>query len=144
MKNNSITDFERFQDLFITIKTTKKFDIELEKAALEWFKLNFKAPFGTLSRCDQKHLPFLWHYSAGMLIFCVNGLGSYFYKSIIMQVMFSKLNIPSYKAGFAYVRKQKAVDANYTIDDNPYPKANFYDHKAWDLGFIAGLYNYKF
>jgi len=136
-----IKPFDRFQELFNMCKATKKYEAELEKEALNWFKDNFNAVFGSNSRCDQKEIEFLWHYTTGLLILEVKNIGGYHYKFTVKAAMFNHLKTPSYLQGFKQVRKLKKSNEQCDRDANPYPKHDFYNRQAWDCGYICGLAN---
>jgi len=139
--------FERYQDLFLNIKTSKKFDNQLEKEALKWFKENFGAVFGSTTNCDTKNR-ISYHYSAGTLMFGVPNIGDYYYNFIMKAIHFKYFNVRAYNIGYAYGQKcskskMKISNTNYR-DGNPFAKVEFYNHSAWDCGYIFGLSNYRF
>lgn len=142
-------EFKKFKELFTSkdIKTSKKYNAGLEKEALEWFKQNFGATFGSTTRCDTKDI-ITWHYSCGMLSFGVPPMGDYYYNFIIQMVHFEFWKTKEWKEGFKYglycgKSKMKLSNKNYR-DANPYPDWNFYSSDAWDAGYIMGLSKFSF
>lgn len=130
-------EFTRFHDLFRTGKDTKKYQTQLEKDALEWYKENFNAVFGSHSLAG-KHHKYLWHYSVGSLIFDIKGIGDYYYKWTIMKLHFQHWKTKEFKQGFKYGFDCADKDTGHQ-DDNPYSDANFYSNLAWSCGFSMGL-----
>jgi hypothetical protein len=142
-------EFKRFQELFISkeVKTTKKYNDSIEKEALDWFKKEFGATFGTTTRCDTKNF-ITWHYSTGLLMFGIPKIGSYHYKFIIMMIHFQYWKVKEWEEGYLYGQycgksKMKVRNNNYR-DANPYTENNFYHNKAWDAGYMMGLSNFLF
>lgn len=142
-------EFTKFQHLFVPhdVKTLKKYESALEKEALQWYKDNFKAVFG--STTSNQDVKFTWHWSVGMLMFGIKGLGDYHYKYVIMMIHFEHWKNNEWRTGFAFGRKVEKE--NITLkesplrDANPYSEeTNFYNHYAWDAGYMMGLYNLSF
>ncbi len=141
--------FENFKDLFIPhrVKVLKKYESEIEKKALSWFKKNFDASFGSTTNCNTKSI-ITWHYSAGLLMFGIPPVGDYMYHFVIKMIHFEHWQTKEWKEGFKYGKfcsksDMKVTNDNYR-DGNPYAEQNFYSREAWDAGYIMGLSNYSF
>lgn len=133
-------EFSRFQDLFRTGKETKKYTSQLNRDALKWFKEEFKATFGVVPYSGNTG-KFRWAYQGGVLIFHVEGIGSYCYKWVIARLHWKHWRTPAYKQGMAYsLRNLRQGRKKWQADDNPYSENDFVNYGAWYSGFCDGIH----
>lgn len=107
---------------------------QIQTDARKWFE-TFGARFGTHSIVNTP-AGLYWHYTAGSLIFeTPEYKGGYYFPTLIKTYYFCNWQTASFLAGLsAYLGGAK------NRDENPFPKSNFFDFTAWDVGFIMGIY----
>lgn len=145
MKREDFKEFDKFQYLLIpySYKKTKKFENELEKEAISWFK-SLGAQFGRKSQYLVTE-QFNWYYAGGMLFFGVKGLSDseFAYQHVLMALHFQFWKKETFTAGWEFGRKLhlKEIEGKGGGQDNPYSKNDILDYVAWNIGSTWGIYN---